>query len=155
MFNWVDGANKYRYTPHFLVANGEGGGYYCTIQTEAPGVTAQHGETLLAFNALCREQGWQFRLIAAAAVYAPNFSTLQKLYLRSLDASAEESDVCLQLLPGLVWPATIREVLSALPASSLAALCYCLFSGRLLADLSQALTLDLIIQGPYPDDDGV
>lgn len=148
VFTWTAGTDKYRYAPHFLLANDDGFGCYCEVQASFASETAQRRETVLAFDALCREHGWQFHRIAAAAVHGPAFATLQKLYLRSLDTSTDELTICLQLLPELVWPATVREVLNALPASSLPALCCCLFSGRLLADLSQALNLELWIQGP-------
>ncbi|MHC8350856.1 hypothetical protein ACYZT7_16340 [Pseudomonas sp. RT4P38] len=155
VFKWTEGTKKFRYAPHFLVENDDGGGCYCTVQANFTSMTAPQGETLLAFDALCREQGWQFSRIADETVHTPSFATLQKLYLRSLDSTPEEYAVCIQILPALVWPATVREVLNALPPSSLAALCSCLFSGRLLADLSQALNPDLIIQGLHTGEGSV
>lgn len=149
VFKWTEGTKKFRYAPHFLVENDEGGGCYCTVQANFTSMTAQQGETLLAFDALCREHGWRFDCVTANSVHGPSFVTLQKLYLRSLATNPDEFAACLQLLPELRWPASLREVLNSNPAPpSLATLCRCLFLGYLRADLNQALDLNLVIQGP-------
>lgn len=153
VFKWTEGTSNFRYAPHFLVENDDGGGCYCTVQASLTGMTAQQGANLSAFDALCRERGWQFSRIAETTVHTPSFATLEKLYLRSLDTTPDEYAACLRLLPGLVWPATIRELLHALPSPSLAALCSCLFSGQLVADLSQALDPDMLILGPHTVED--
>lgn len=148
VFSWMSGTSKYRYAPHFLVANGDGSGCYCEVLASFAGINASRGETLLEFEALCGERGWRFHRIEAATIHNKEFDTLHKLYLRSLDATTDEYTKCLKLLPQLVWPATIREVLLTVSAFALPALCRCLFFGQLKADLSQALDLDLMIQGP-------
>lgn len=148
VFTWTTGSDKHRYAPHFLIAHEDGGGCYCEVQTSFAQMPAQRTETRLAFATLCREQGWRFHCVNDANVHGPTFATLQNLYLRSLATSPEEFAACLQLLPELPWPTTFRQVLSSPAAPSLAALCSCLFLGHLRADLSQALNLDLVIQGP-------
>ncbi|NUU39021.1 hypothetical protein [Pseudomonas sp. C2B4] len=154
-FTWTTASDKHRYTPHFLIANRDGGGCYCEVQTSFAQLPAQRMETRLAFATLCREQGWRFHCVTDPDVHGPTFATLQKLYLRSLATSADELAACLQRLPELCWPATFREVLNSHPAPpSLAALCSCLFLGHLQADLSQALDLNLMIRGPTRESEG-
>jgi hypothetical protein len=146
-FAWAAGTDKHRYAPHFLIAYQDGGGCYCEVQASFAQMPAQRMETRLAFAALCREQGWRFHCVTDANVHGPDFATLQKLYLRSLATTPEEFAACRQLLPELRWPTSFRQLLSSPAAPSLAALCSCLFLGHLRADLSQALNLDLVIQG--------
>jgi hypothetical protein len=148
VFTWTTGTDRHRYAPHFLIAYRDGGGGYCEVQASFTQMPAQRTETRQAFAALCREQGWRFYCVTDANVHGPTFVTLQKLYLRSLATSPEEVAACRQLLPELRWPTTLREVVSSPARPSLAALCSCLFLGHLRADLSQALDLDLVIQGP-------
>jgi hypothetical protein len=152
-FAWAAGTNKHRYAPHFLIAHKDGGGCYCEVQESFANLTAQRTETLMAFDALCQEHGWRFHCVTGATVHGPTFATLQSLYLRSLATTPDEYRKCLQLVQELSWPATVREVLNSIPAPSLAALCSCLFFGRLQANLSQALNLNLVIQGPDADSD--
>lgn len=147
-FTWAASPQRHRYAPHFLIANKDGGGCYCDVQTSFANISAKRTDTLLAFDTLCREHGWQFHCVTAADVHGPTFATLQMVYLRSLATTPDEYVCCLQLLPALNWPATLREVLSMTRGPSLPALCSCLFLGHLRADLNQALNLDFVIQGP-------
>ncbi|MNB65383.1 hypothetical protein D3C76_421160 [compost metagenome] len=147
-FAWAAGTNKHRYAPHFLIAHQDGGGCYCAVQESFAHLAAQRTDTLMAFDALCHQHGWRFHRVTEANVHGPTFATLQSLYLRSLATTPDEHQKCLLLLRELSWPATVKEVLNRTQALSLAALCSCLFFGDIKANLSQALNLDMVIQGP-------
>lgn len=146
-FNWTSGNDKYRFTPHFLVAQNSGEGCYYEVQSEFIAISPP-SETVISFAALCRTQNWGFRRIPETAVHTPDFRTLEKLYLRSLDATPEECSSLLEILPAVAWPASIRQILNACPTPLLAALCWALFADRFQVDLRQKLNLDFIIAGP-------
>ncbi|WP_460068450.1 Tn7 transposase TnsA N-terminal domain-containing protein [Pseudomonas sp. S1_A06] len=150
-FTWVDDGQRYRYTPDFLVILEQGDSYFTEVKhdfsTQRPRCLAK----LDSFNALCFREGWTFQRRDRQSITGPSqFHTLKALYSRSRPYNEQRQMYFYHYLQQRDWPATLGDLVQDRDAPDIGTICYNLFKGRLVADLTQRLTLDLIVDRVQP-----
>lgn len=150
-FTWVDNGQTYRYTPDFLVVLAHGDSYFTEVKHDFSKQRPRRLDKLDSFNALCFKEGWSFRRRDQQSITGPaTFQTLKALYSRLRPYNEQQQMHFYYYLHQREWPATLGELMEDSSAPNLATICYNLFTGRLMAELNQRLTLDLLIDRASP-----
>jgi hypothetical protein len=145
-FTWIDAEQRYRYTPDFLVVLTHGENYFTEIKHDFTKQRQSLLTKLESFHALCFQEGWSFkRRDQQRLTGSTMFHTLQALYSRSSTFNEQRQMYFYHYLQQRVWPTTLGDLVQDSAAPDIGTICYNLFTGRLTADLTQRLTLDLMV----------
>lgn len=145
-FSWIDDGQHYRYTPDFFVVLTHGDGYYTEVKHDFTKQRASRLAKLESFHALCYQEGWTFeRHDQQSITGSTKFHTLQALYSRSRPYNEQRQMYLYHYLQQHHCPTTLGNLIQGSAAPDTGTICYNLFTGRLIADLSQRLTLDLVV----------
>ena len=145
-FTWMDSEQHYRYTPDFLVVLATGICYFTEVKHDFTKLRPNRLLKLDSFNALCVQEGWAFqRRDQQGITESRTFHTLKALYGRMRPYNEQQQSYFYHYLFHREWPTTLGDLVQDSAAPDTGTICYNLFTGRLLADLTQRLTLDLVI----------
>jgi hypothetical protein len=135
---------RYRYTPDFLVVLTHGDSYFTEVKHDFTKQRQSRLAKLESFDALCFQEGWSFkRRDQQRLTGSTMFHTLQALYSRSSTYNEQRQRYFYHYLQQRIWPTTLGELVQNSVAPDTGTICYNLFTKRLIADLTQRLTLDL------------
>ncbi|MFJ2693976.1 TnsA endonuclease N-terminal domain-containing protein [Pseudomonas sp. NPDC087336] len=150
-FIWVDDSQPYRYTPDFYVVLTCGDGYFTEVKHDFGKQRARRLAKLDSFHALCFKEGWAFQRRDEQSITGSTmFQTLKALYSRLRPYNEQQQMYFYHYLHQRAWPTTLGDLLQDSAAPDTATICFNLFTGRLMADLSQRLTLDLVVDRVLP-----
>lgn len=150
-FTWVDDGQPYRYTPDFYVVLTRGDGYFTEVKHDFGKQRARRLAKLDSFHALCFQEGWTFQRRDEQSITGSTmFQTLKALYSRLRPYDEQQQMYFYHYLHQREWPTTLGALLQDSAAPDTATICFNLFTGQLMADLSQRLTLDLVVDRALP-----
>jgi len=150
-FTWVDDGQPYRYTPDFFVVLAHGDSYFTEVKYDFSKQRPRRLDKLDSFNFLCSREGWTFRRRDQQSITGPTtYQTLKALYSRLRPYNEQQQMYFYHYLHQREWPTTLGDLVQDSSAPDIATLCYNLFTGRLIADLSQRLTLELLVDRAPP-----
>lgn len=150
-FTWVDDGQHYRYTPDFLVVLTHGDSYFTEVKHDFARQRPSRLAKLDSFNALCFQEGWAFQRRDQQSITGSiTFHTLKALYSRLRTYNEQRQMYFYHYLHQREWPTTLGELVQDSAAPDTGTICYNLFTGRLVADLTQRLTLDLVVDRASP-----
>jgi hypothetical protein len=145
-FTWIDAGQRYRYTPDFLVVLTHGDSYFTEIKHDFTKQRQSRLAKLESFHALCFQEGWSFKRRDQQRITGSTmFHTLQALYSRSTMHNEQRQMYFYHYVQQRVWPTTLGELVQDSAAPETGTICYNLFTKQLIADLTQRLTLDLVV----------
>lgn len=145
-FTWVDDGQHYRYTPDFLVVLADGASYFTEVKQDFSKQRPRRLAKLDSFHALCFREGWSFRRRDQLSITGPTtYQTLKALYSRLRPYNEQQQMYFYHYVHQREWPTTLGDLVQDSSAPNIATICYNLFTGQLMADLSQRLTLDLLV----------
>jgi len=145
-FTWTDDGQHYRYTPDFLVVLTHGDSYFTEVKLDFSKQRQSRLATLDSFHALCLQEGWTFkRLDQQHITGSTRFHTLQALYSRSSTHTEQRQEYFYHYVKQRKWPTTLGDLIQDDAAPDTGTIFYNLFTRRLRADLTQRLTLDLVV----------
>lgn len=145
-FTWIDNEQHYRYTPDFLVVLGSGVCYFTEVKHDFSKLRKNRLFKLDSFNALCAQEGWGFQRRDRQSITGiTTFNTLKALYGRLKPYDKQRQMYFYYYLNHRDWPTTLGDLVQDSAAPDTGTICYNLFTGRLVADLTQRLTLDLVV----------
>lgn len=145
-FAWIDDGQRYRYTPDFLVVLTQGDCYFAEVKLDFTKQRRSRVVTLESFRALCFQEGWTFKCRDQRSITGPTmFRTLQALYSRSGNYNEQRQTYFYHYLHHRTWPTTLGDLVQDSAAPDIGMICYNLFTGQLNADLTERLTLDLMV----------
>lgn len=145
-FSWIDTGQRYRYTPDFFVVLMHGDSYFTEVKHDFTKQRESRLAKLDSFHALCLQEGWSFQRRDQQQITGSTmFHTLQALYSRTSTHNEQRQMYFYHYLQQHMWPTTLGDLLQDSAAPDTGTICYNLFTGRLIADLTQRLTLDLMI----------
>lgn len=150
-FTWIDDGYRYRYTPDFLVVLTHGDSHFTEVKLDFTKQRQSRLATLDSFHALCFQEGWTFKRRDQQHITGSTmFHTLQALYSRSSTYNEQRQEYFYHYLQQCTWPKTLGELIHDSAAPDTGTICYNLFTRRLKADLTQRLTLDLLVDWEPP-----
>ncbi|MFW0755912.1 Tn7 transposase TnsA N-terminal domain-containing protein [Pseudomonas sp. H11T01] len=145
-FTWFDDDQQYVYTPDFLVVLTHGDSYFTEVKYDLNKQRLSRLDKMDSFNALCIQEGWAFhRCDQQSITGSPKFQTLKDLYSRIRPYNEQQQMYFFHYLQKRSWPTTLGDLMQDRAAPDIGTICYNLFTGRLIADLTQRLTLDLVV----------
>ncbi|WP_454834588.1 TnsA endonuclease N-terminal domain-containing protein [Pseudomonas lini] len=145
-FTWIDEGQRYRYTPDFLVVLTHGDSYFTEVKQDFTKQRQSRLAKLESFHALCFQEGWTFKRRDQQRITGSTmFHTLQALYSRSSTYNEQQQMYFYHYLQQRVWPTTLGDLVQDSAAPDTGTICYNLFTKQLIADLTQRLTLDLMV----------
>ncbi|WP_223543840.1 TnsA endonuclease N-terminal domain-containing protein [Pseudomonas sp. BF-B-28] len=145
-FTWMDVDQRYRYTPDFLVVLTHGDSYFTEVKLDFTKQRLSRLTKLDSFHALCIQEGWTFKRRDQQRITGSTmFHTLNALYSRLSTYNEERQMYFYYYLQQREWPTTLGDLVQDSAAPDIGTICYNLFTGRLVADLTQRLTVDLVI----------
>lgn len=145
-FTWIDEGQRYRYTPDFLVVLTHGDSYFTEVKLDFTKQKPSRLSKLDSFHALCLQEGWTFKRRDQQRITGSTmFHTLQALYSRSRPYNEQRQMYFYHYVQRRDWPTTLRDLMQDNAAPDIETICYNLFTGRLIADMTQRLTLDLVV----------
>lgn len=147
-FEWADAGKNYFYTPDFLVRRTDGSFYLLEVKPDFGHLQDSYQDKLESFSTCCRNQGWSYQQWSAAKIRdQENLDTLKQLYSRSHHIVAADKFFFTEAAQNVKWPITLGQLIKQMPQFSINLICHFLFYQALQADLSQAVTLDFLIDG--------
>ncbi|WP_349735977.1 TnsA endonuclease N-terminal domain-containing protein [Pseudomonas jessenii] len=150
-FTWVDDGQLYRYTPDFFVVLTHGDGYFTEVKHDFGKQRARRLAKLDSFHTLCFREGWVFQRRDEQSITGSTmFQTLKALYSRLRPYNEQQQMYFYHYLYQREWPTTLGDLVQDSAAPDTATICFNLFTGRLIADLNQRLTLDLVVDRAPP-----
>jgi hypothetical protein len=145
-FTWIDTGQRYRYTPDFLVVLTHGDSYFTEVKHDFTKQRQSRLAKLESFHALCFQEGWSFKRRDQQRITGPTmFHTLLALYSRSSTYDDERQMYFYHYVQQREWPTTLGDLVQDSAAPDTETICYNLFTKQLIADLTQRLTLDLMV----------
>jgi hypothetical protein len=139
-FTWIDDGQRYRYTPDFLVVLAHGDSYFTEVKYDFSKQRQSRLAKLESFHALRLDQ----KCITGSTM----FHTLQALYSRLRPVNERQQEYFFHYLNQHEWPTTLGDLLEDSTAPDIGTICHNLFTGGLIADLTERLTLDLVVDRP-------
>jgi hypothetical protein len=150
-FTWTDETQRYRYTPDFLVVLTNGDSYFSEVKLDFTKQRTSRLATLESFRALCFQEGWTLTCHDQRSLTGPpSFHNLQVLYSRSSTWNEQRQMHFYHYVQHRPWPTTLGDLVQDSAAPTIGTICYNLFTGQLSADLSQPLTLHLMVDWKAP-----
>lgn len=143
-FIWIDETQRYHYTPDFFVILKNGQNFFCEVKHDFTTQRVSRLDKLESFHRLCKQEGWIFHRHDQRSITAsPTFQSIKTLYSRSRYVNEQQEMHFRNYSRARSWPTTLGELTNDKTAPDVSTICYYLFTKRLIADLTQRITLSL------------